>query len=320
MTTSLQQTRRLCTEILDELERAVVGKREVLEDVLAAILSGGHVLFDDYPGLAKTLIARSLATVLDLEFSRIQFTPDLLPSDVTGSYIYDQRRAAFEFRRGPLFANLVLGDEINRAPPKTQAALLEAMQESQVTVEDSTHALEPPFIVVATQNPIEFEGTYPLPEAQLDRFMVRLRVGYPSHEQQWDIFERRLGRGEDEVKLMGVVDAATVIDMQSSLEGVQVTHAVGNYIIDVVEATRAHSDVQVGASPRAALALLKMARARALLSERDFVTPDDVKRAAAPVLSHRITLRPEVWVRRVAGSDVVAAVLADVATPAAEQP
>ena len=318
-TSALQRTRRLCDGILDEVEKAIVGKRPVLKTVLAAVLSGGHVLFDDYPGLAKTLVARSFATVLGLPFSRIQFTPDLLPSDITGSYIYDQRNSSFEFRHGPLFANLVLGDEINRAPPKTQAALLEAMQENQVTVEDATYALDPPFIVVATQNPIEFEGTYPLPEAQLDRFMVRVRIGYPRHNDQWEILQRRLARGEEEAKLVGIVDAPTLIEMQSSLENVHVGDSVGNYIIDLVEATRAHPDVQIGASPRGALALLKLARARAMLDGRDYATPDDVKVMAGPSLSHRVTLRPEVWVRRVTGDEIVASVLEKVATPPPEE-
>jgi MoxR-like ATPase len=316
---SLQTTRRLCDGILEEVEKAIVGKRAVLETVLASALSGGHILFDDFPGLAKTLIARSFAAVLGLRFSRIQFTPDLLPSDITGSFIYDQRRATFEFRQGPVFANLVLSDEINRAPPKTQAALLEAMQENQVTVEDATYALDPPFIVVATQNPIEFEGTYPLPEAQLDRFMVRVRIGYPAHDDQWEILRRRLDRGKEEAKLEGVVDASTLIQMQSSLESVYVGASVGGYIIDVVEATRAHPDVQIGASPRGALALLKLARARAMLEGRDYATPDDVKAMAGPALSHRVTLRPEVWVRRITGDEIVASVLNSVATPSPEK-
>lgn len=317
--TSLSDARKLSNSILDEIERVIVGKRDVLEVVLAAVLSGGHVLLDDYPGLAKTLIARSFATALGLRFSRIQFTPDLLPADLTGSYIYDQRRATFEFRRGPVFANLVLGDEINRAPPKTQAALLEAMQESQVTVEDTTYPLDQPFVVVATQNPIEFEGTYPLPEAQLDRFMVRAPIGYPSHNQQWEILRRRMQRGEDEVKLVEVVDATTLIAMQSSLEEVHVSESVGHYIIRVVEATRAHSDVQIGASPRGALALFKLGRARALLSDRDFVTPDDIKATAVPALSHRLTLRPEVWIRRVSESEIVTSVLESVPTPSPDE-
>jgi MoxR-like ATPase len=316
---SLGTTHRLAHSLLDEVEKVIVGKRDVLRLVLATILSGGHLLFEDFPGLAKTLIARSFADVLGIQFSRIQFTPDLLPADITGSSIYDQRRGLFEFRRGPVFANLVLGDEINRAPPKTQAALLEAMQEGQVTVEDATYPLGPPFIVIATENPIEFEGTYPLPEAQLDRFMARVKVGYPSHHDQWEILRRRLDRGRDELKLPAVIDAPTLIEMQASLEDVYVAESVGHYIIDVTEATRKHSDVQVGSSPRGALALVKLGRANALLSGRDFVTPEDVKSVAVPALGHRLTLRPESWVRRVGGSDIVTEVLSEVPSPPAEE-
>ncbi|MDQ3983014.1 MAG: AAA family ATPase, partial [Actinomycetota bacterium] len=260
----------------------------------------------------------SFATALGIDFSRIQFTPDLLPADITGAFIYDQRRGAFEFRRGPVFANLVLGDEINRAPPKTQAALLEAMQEAQVTVEDTTHPLPHPFVVIATENPIEYEGTYPLPEAQLDRFMLRAGVGYLDRPGEWEIVRRRLERGADEVELKPVVDATTLLSMQGSLEGVQVHESVGLYVVDLVRATRAHADVQVGSSPRGALALVKLARGRALLGGRDFVTPDDVKSVATAALGHRLTLRPELWVRRVSGEDVVGSVLDDVPAPAAE--
>lgn len=316
---SLQETRRRAHSILDEVEKVIVGKRDILEFVLATILSGGHLLFEDFPGLAKTLIARSFADVLGIDFSRIQFTPDLLPADITGSSVYDQRRGVFEFRKGPVFANLVLGDEINRAPPKTQAALLEAMQEGQVTVEDATYPLGPPFVVIATENPIEFEGTYPLPEAQLDRFMARLKVGYPSHDDQWEILRRRLDRRRDEVKLAAVIDGPTLIAMQASLEDVYVDESVGHYIIDIVEATRRHSDVQVGASPRGALSLIKLGRATALLSDRDFVTPEDVKSMAVPALGHRLTLRPESWVRRVAGEDIVKGILQEVPSPRAEE-
>ncbi len=319
MATSLQETRELAHSILEEVEKVIVGKRAVLRLLLGTILSGGHVLFEDFPGLAKTLIARCFADVLGIDFSRVQFTPDLLPADITGSSIYDQRRGSFEFRRGPVFANLVLGDEINRAPPKTQAALLEAMQESQVTVEDATYTLPPPFIVIATQNPIEFEGTYPLPEAQLDRFMTRLRVGYPTHGDQWEILRRRLERKREEAKLAAVVDAPTLISMQASLEDVYVDESIVHYIIDIVEATRSHPDVQVGASPRGALALMKLGRANALLNDRDFVTPDDVKSAGVPALGHRLSLRPESWVRRIGGDDIVRAVLHEVATPRAEE-
>jgi MoxR-like ATPase len=315
---TIEETRADSKRVLDELERAIVGKRTVLETVLIAILARGHVLLDDFPGLAKTLMARSFAQVIGIEFNRIQFTPDLLPADITGSFIYDQRKAAFDFRKGPVFANLLLGDEINRAPPKTQAALLEAMQEGQVTVEDVTYQLEQPFVVIATENPIEYEGTYPLPEAQLDRFMLRSKIGYPDRREEWEILRRRMERGVDEVALSRIVDAAGLIAMQDSLEDVHLGEAVGYYIVDLVTATRGNADVQVGASPRGALALMKAARGRALLNGRDFVTPDDVKEMAVPVLAHRLTLRPEMWVRRVGGEDVVRAVLTAVPAPSAE--
>jgi MoxR-like ATPase len=320
MRMALEETRNHARRILDTVERAVVGKRPVLELVLLGVMARGHILLEDFPGLAKTLIARSFAQAIGVSFNRIQFTPDLLPADITGSVIFDQREREFEFRPGPIFANLVLGDEINRAPPKTQAALLEAMQEGQVTVEDTTYPLPPPFVVIATQNPIEYEGTYPLPEAQLDRFMLRVGVGYPDRDQEWEILQRRIARGQDEVSLESVVGATGLIDMQESLEDVYVGESVGYYLVDVAAATRSHPDVQVGASPRGALALLKLARGRALLDGRDFVTPDDVKAVAVAALAHRLTLRPELWVRRVTGIDVVGAVLGQVPAPAAEEP
>jgi len=311
----LEQTRSSSKAILDELERVVVGKRGVLELVLIGMLSRGHILLEDFPGLAKTLIARSFAQVLGMSFNRIQFTPDLLPSDITGSSLYDQREAAFRFRRGPVFTNLLLGDEINRAPPKTQAALLEAMQEGQVSVDEQTYVLEQPFIVIATENPIEYEGTYPLPEAQLDRFMLRAGIGYPQRDEEWEILRRRAARGTDEVLLEVIVDASELIEMQDSLELVHVSRPIGLYIVDLVAATRSHPDVEVGASPRGALALLKVARGHALMSDRDFITPEDVKAMAEPVLAHRLTLRPEMWVRKVSGTDVVRSVLERVPAP-----
>ncbi len=304
--------------ILDEVERAVVGKRDVLELVLLALLADGHVLIEDNPGLAKTLIARSFAAVTGLRFARVQFTPDLMPSDITGSSIYDQRLSTFEFRPGPIFTNVLLTDEVNRAPPKTQAALLEAMQERQVTSDDRTRALEPPFLVLATQNPIEFEGTYPLPEAQLDRFLVRLTVGYPSPEDEWQMLSRRAARETDELALSTVVERDRVLAMQRAVEGVEVTESVGRYIVELVTATRTHASVQVGSSPRGTLALLKLSRARAALRRRDYVTPDDVKEVAIPALAHRILLSPELWVQRVAGADVIAECLKNVAVPSAE--
>jgi MoxR-like ATPase len=314
----LEQVAALSERILDELERAVFGKRDALELVLMAFLADGHVLLEDYPGLAKTLIARSFAQVSDLGFARIQFTPDLMPSDVTGSSIFNQRTGDFEFRPGPIFTNLLLGDEINRAPPKTQAALLEAMQERQVTIEGHTNALERPFLVIATQNPIEYEGTYPLPEAQLDRFILRASIGYPDREHEWEVLERRLERQEDEVKLDVVVDRDTLVGMQRAVEHVHVAESLGYYMVDIVKATRESTRVQVGASPRGSLALLKLSRCRAAMEGRDFVTPDDVKSIAVPALTHRVMLRPELWVQRVSSDDVVSQAIETVPTPPAE--
>ncbi len=304
--------------VLDEIERAIVGKRDALELILLALLCDGHVLLEDYPGLAKTLIARSFAQSTSLEFSRIQFTPDLMPSDVTGSSIFDQRVGEFRFLPGPIFANLLLSDEINRAPPKTQAALLEAMQERQVTTEGETRTLPRPFLVLATQNPIEYEGTYPLPEAQLDRFLMRVGVGYPSREHEIEMLDRRVARGEDEVDLKPVVDTPTLVAMQRSLEQVHVSEAIEGYIVDLVTATRTSRRLSVGASPRGSLALLKLSRAKAAVAGRDFVVPEDVKAIAIPALAHRLTLRPELWVQRVRGEDIVAEALETVPTPPAE--
>ena len=307
-----------CEAILSEVERAIVGKRDALELVLLGLLADGHVLIEDYPGLAKTLIARSFAQVTSMEFARIQFTPDLMPSDVTGASIFDQRAAEFEFRPGPIFTNLLLADEINRAPPKTQAALLEAMQERQVTSEGVTRPLDRPFLVLATQNPIEYEGTYPLPEAQLDRFLLRIGVGYPGRDEEWQIVERRVERETDEVVLGPVVGRDELLELQAALEVVHVAESVGYYIVDVVAATRTASAVEVGSSPRGTLAILKLARGRALLDGRDFVTPDDVKAVAVPALAHRLTLRPELWVQRIPAEQVVRDILEQVPTPAAE--
>jgi MoxR-like ATPase len=307
---------RAC-RVLDQVERAVVGKRSTAELLLAGLLADGHVLIEDLPGLAKTLLARSLAGATSLELTRIQFTPDLMPSDVTGSSVFDPRTSTFEFHAGPIFTNLLLGDEINRAPPKTQAALLEAMQERQVTVDGVTHALPRPFLVLATQNPIEYEGTYPLPEAQLDRFLVRLSMGYPSADDECEILQRRLDRGVDEVSMVEVATSADIVAMQQALEVVHVEPTVIGYVVALVRATRQNPRVQVGASPRGSAALLKVARARAVLVGRDFVTPEDVKAVAVPALAHRLILRPEQWVRGVDASEVVTECLDRVPTPAA---
>jgi MoxR-like ATPase len=316
--TALAELRERAERILAEVEKAVVGKRGPLELILLALLSDGHVLLEDFPGLAKTLIARSFAQATSLRFARIQFTPDLMPGDVTGSQIFDQRTTEFVFRPGPVFANLLLADEINRAPPKTQASLLEAMQERQVTIENATHMLEPPFLVLATQNPIEYEGTYPLPEAQLDRFLVRISVGYPARDDEIEMLRRRLERGVDDVELEPVVDGPTLVSLQQSLEQVHVSDAIEGYVVDIVAATRESRRLAVGASPRGSLAMLKLSRAKAALAGRDFVTPEDVKAIAIPALAHRLTVRPELWVQRLRGEDVVAEVLETVPTPPAE--
>jgi MoxR-like ATPase len=314
----LERFHELSARALDEVERAIVGKRDALELVLCGFLADGHVLLEDYPGLAKTLAARSFAQVLSMRFTRIQFTPDLMPADVTGASIWNQRDADFEFRAGPIFTNLLLADEINRAPPKTQAALLEAMQERQVTIEGTTHVLEPPFLVIATQNPIEYEGTYPLPEAQLDRFLLRTAFGYPAPEEEVEVLSRRVERQTDEVVLGPIVDRETLLEMQETVETVHVSESVQRYCVDLVGATRASQSTAVGASPRGSLALLKLARCKAALAGRDFVLPDDVKTVAVPALAHRIVLLPELWVQRVTAADVVGQVLAAVPTPAPE--
>jgi MoxR-like ATPase len=318
MTLTHAEVGELSDRILAEIERAVIGKRDVLEMILLGLLSDGHVLIDDYPGLAKTLMARSFASVLGLRFGRVQFTPDLVPSDITGSTIYDQHRGEFEFRAGPVFTNVLLADEINRAPAKTQAALLEAMEERQVTIDGETHSLPVPFVVLATQNPIEFEGTYPLPEAQLDRFLMRIRVGYPTNDDEWRILDQRLQRKTDEVQLGTVVGPADLEQMKASVENVFVSESIGHYIVAIVDATRSAPRVQVGASPRGSLALVKLARAKAVLEHREFVTPEDVKGVAVPALAHRLALRPESWVAGVKGDGIVRELLDSVPAPPPE--
>ncbi|CAA9346140.1 MAG: FIG022979: MoxR-like ATPases [uncultured Nocardioidaceae bacterium] len=306
--------------VLEEVQRAVVGKREALTMVLSGILAGGHVLLEDLPGLGKTLAARSFAQTLGLEFTRAQFTPDLLPADLTGSFIYDQKRGEFDFRPGPLFTGLLLADEINRTPPKTQAALLEAMQERQVTVEGQTFALPAPFHVLATANPVEYEGTYPLPEAQLDRFLMRVRFGYPSPDQEWGVLSRRLERRREEQQLDQVTDADGLLAMQQAVETVTVEESVGRYCVSLAAETRSHPHALMGASPRGALALMLAARSYAVVGGRDYVVPEDVKAVAPAVLAHRVTVKPELWMSDVSGASVVASVLAQVATPAPQQP
>jgi len=301
--------------LLDAVEGVIVGKRPVLEKVLWAILGDGHLLIEDVPGLAKTLIAKSFAAGLGLSFRRIQFTPDLLPADITGTYVYDRKTSDFVLRRGPIFTHLLLADEINRAPPKTQSALLEAMQERQATLEGETFALDRPFFVIATQNPIEHEGTYPLPEAQVDRFLLRIDVGYPTRAQEIEILQRRRQRRSDDATIEPVTMPDQIRALQAAIEDVHVDPAVEGYMVDIVGATRSHSQVEVGASPRGSLALLKVSRARAAMAGRDFVTPDDVKTVAEPALAHRLILKPDPWIRGVRTAAVLADVLAQVPVP-----
>jgi MoxR-like ATPase len=314
--TTVADAAAACERIVQAVGQAVVGKDAQLRLVLAAILAGGHVMIEDNPGLGKTLLARSFAQVLGLDFKRVQFTPDLLPADITGSFVYDQRSSEFEFRAGPVFTGLLLADEINRTPPKTQAALLEAMQEGQTTVEGRTFPLPVPFHVIATANPIEYEGTYSLPEAQLDRFLLRVSMGYPSGAEELEVLHRRVQRRREEQTLVPVTDAAGLTELQRVAESIDVESSVARYCVDLVTATRAHSQLLVGASPRGALALLLVGRAHAVLDGRDFVTPEDVKAVAVAALAHRVTLQPEMWMRGVSGADVVREVLAAVAVPA----
>ena len=308
-------TARLCAQIIEEIETVVVGRQRALELVLFGVLGRGHVLLEDVPGLGKTLIARSFSEALGLTFTRVQFTPDLLPADITGLSVFDQSSGRFEFRPGPIFTQLLLADEINRTPPKTQAALLEAMAEEQVSSDGETRPLPQPFVVLATDNPIEYEGTYSLPEAQLDRFLLRVRLGYLAAEEEQELLARRLRRGPEAPKVSAVVDADTLLAMRQSMEQVQVEPVILRYVVELVEATREHPQVTVGASPRGGLATVALARGQAMLDGRDYVTPEDVKRVAVPALAHRLSLRPELWVRRVTGDDVVTEILASAPAP-----
>jgi MoxR-like ATPase len=311
MSLSITEVSELSNAIIDEVEKAVIGKRSQLEIMMAAFLSsGGHILLEDYPGLAKTLIANSFAVALGLAFKRIQFTPDLLPGDITGGYIFDRVANQFVLRQGPIFANIILADEVNRASPKTQSALLEAMQEYQVTLEGETIRLPEPFVVVATQNPIEYEGTFPLPEAQLDRFIIKLALGYPSRDAEREILRRRRERKSDVVSLQPVTDPSGLLEMRAAVEEVYIEPDLEAYIVDLAIRTREHRKVAVGASPRGPLALLKLSRAWAAIKGRSYVIPDDVKLFSIPALSHRLILDPDLWSVRQAAEDVIADIVA----------
>jgi MoxR-like ATPase len=312
---NIEDAGQTCQKIIGQVKKVIVGKDPVLEKVMLALLANSHILFEDYPGLAKTLLARSFAMSMGCEFSRIQFTPDLLPADITGTYVYNMKSGDFELRKGPVFTNILLADEINRAPPKTQAALLEAMQEKQTTLDGKTHSLKDPFIVIATQNPIEYEGVYPLPEAQLDRFLVRLQLGYPSRTEEVEIMRRRMLRGREEVVLDPVADSDTIIDLQKAVEGIHVDDDVLGYIADIVQATRTQRQIEIGASPRGSLAIFKLSRARAVFHGRDYVIPDDVKEATAPALVHRLIMKAESWVKGTNPNQVLDDILKTIPVP-----
>ena len=309
----------LATAVADAVEQAIIGKREAVEMVLFALLADGHVLIEDLPGLGKTLLARSFAQVCAMDFARIQFTPDLIPSDITGASIYDRSSGSFTFEAGPIFTNILLADEINRAPGKTQAALLEAMEERQVTLENTTRQLESPFLVLATQNPIEYEGTYPLPEAQLDRFLVRIAIGYPSEDAERDILLERSRRQRERIELGPICNQQELTAMQAAVEEVHVAPPLAEYAVAIARATRESPQLAVGASPRGSLALMKLARARAAYLGRDFITPDDIKAVAVPALAHRLTLAPELWVQRIDPAEAVRAAVASVPVPVLDE-
>jgi MoxR-like ATPase len=309
---------RQARTILDTLQQVIIGMEQALQHPLLGLYSRGNILIEDVPGLAKTLIARLVAQVTGLAFKRIQFTPDLLPGDITGGFIYHQQRGEFEFRPGPLFTNLVLADEVNRAPPNTQAALLEVMQERQITVEGTTYPVPRPFLVLATQNPIELEGTYPLPEAQLDRFIMRLRIGYPSADEQRQILAQRGARRQEQIDLDAVTDAAQLLAIQDAVERVHAAEAIERYIVSLTTATRQHPQVQVGVSPRGTLALYQLARAQAMVHERDFVLPDDVEAIAIAALAHRLLLKPELWVQGVQAEQIIQDILDRTPVPKAD--
>ncbi len=312
---NIEEAGRTCQKVISQVKKVIVGKEPVLEKVMLAVLANSHILFEDYPGLAKTLLAKSFAMSMGCGFSRIQFTPDLLPADITGTYVFNVRSGEFELRKGPVFTNMLLADEINRAPPKTQAALLEAMQEKQTTLDGKTHLLDNPFIVVATQNPIEYEGVYPLPEAQLDRFLVKLQLGYPARTEEVEIMHRRMLRGQEDVALDPVTDLRTILDLQQTVEGIHVDDDVMGYIADIVQATRSQRQIDVGASPRGSLAIFKLSRARAVFHGRDYVIPDDVKEVVASALVHRLIMKAESWVKGTSASQVLEEILRTIPVP-----
>ncbi len=315
----MKNTKTGIDKIVHEVETAVIGKGEVLRKLLAAVLCGGHVLFEDYPGLAKTLMANSLARALGIEFRRIQFTPDLLPGDITGGYVFDRESGRFDLRKGPIFTNVLLADEINRASPKTQSALLEAMQEGQVTIEGDSFPLPRPFLVIATQNPVEYEGTFPLPEAQLDRFMIRLAMGYPEPDDEKEILSRRRTRRRDEVEIRRVVEAEELSGLSERVENVHLDDDLEDYIVRIISATRKDQRIRVGSSPRGSLALMRLAMAQAMMDGRDYVLPDDIKGFAVAALAHRVMLEPDYWMRENAAQDIISGIVNQVPVPVRQE-
>lgn len=309
------EVKQKCDSIMNEVQKAIVEKPEVIEKVMLATLSNGHVLFEDYPGLAKTLLANTFSRTLGVDFKRVQFTPDLLPADITGTYILNRQTSQFELRKGPIFTNILLADEINRAPPKTQSALLEAMQEGQTTLEGETHTLQRPFLVIATQNPIEYEGTYPLPEAQIDRFLIKLSVGYCSPAGEVEILRRRKARKKEKVDINQVASSQDILAMQQAIEDIHIEDDIEEYIVQIVHKTRENGQVEVGASPRGSLALMRLSMARAALHGRDYVLPDDVKQICIPALAHRLILKPDPWIKGIKTESIVEKVLSEVPVP-----
>jgi len=318
MNISISETSAICKKMIDEVSNVVVGKKNMLKYVILGILTDGHILFEDYPGLAKTLTAKTFSSAMGCKFTRVQFTPDLLPADITGTYVYSQKTGEFKLIKGPIFTNVLLADEINRAPPKTQAALLEAMQERQTTLEGETYTLEKPFLVLATQNPIEYEGTYPLPEAQIDRFLMRLSVGYPSESEEQEILKRMEQGDIIDIKVNAVVGPTEILAMQNTIQNVYIDKDIQRYIVKLVQSTRNESRVEVGISPRGSIALFKLSKAHAAFNGRDYVVPDDVKNVILPALSHRLILKAEARVRGVQPDNVIKEIVSKTPVPTVE--
>lgn len=318
MSMSVAEISNICRKLVDEVGNVVVGKKNLLKFVILGILTDGHILFEDYPGLAKTLTAKTFSTAMGCKFTRVQFTPDLLPADITGTYVYSQKTGEFKLLKGPIFTDVLLADEINRAPPKTQAALLEAMQERQTTLEGETYPLDRPFMVLATQNPIEYEGTYPLPEAQIDRFIMKLSVGYPDQNEEQEILNRMEGGEIFDIKINKVVSPAQIIEMQEGIKKVHIDKDLKNYIVKIVQNTRSEPRVEVGISPRGSIALFKLSKAHAAFNGRDYVVPDDVKNVAIPALAHRLILKAEARVRGVKPENVIYDVINKIPVPTVE--